>query len=632
MSRYTTIGLMKRTRVFIVCVLVVISALMGRLVYIQVISSGHLQLLAGEQWYRDLPLGARRGNIFDRNGVLMVESVPTYSIYVRPVAVKDAGHVARVLSSLLELSYDKVYQRATSRGTSEWLIKMQVERSVALKILAHNLDGVFLSQSYRRSYPLGVVGGQVLGMVSVDNRGQEGLEAFYNQVLSGTDGRIATPSDLRGVPLRDGVEYFFPSTPGKDLHLHVDATIQNILQTALALSLHEQGAQAVGGLVYDIQTGGVVASASAPFFDMNNQPRDNILELLAGMRNMPIVNVFEPGSTFKIFTLAIAIEEGLVSMDETFHCPGFRIIDGERVKCWRTKGHGQQDLATGVRNSCNCVMMDLALRIGVDRYYKYLNRLGIGEKTGVDFFGESAGLVLPKRFVRPVDLARIGFGHAIATSPLQLITAVGAVVGDGILRTPRFVDSIPSAGTRITSPERGRVISTATSAKVRELLFKVVKEGSGRNSAVPGYQIGGKTGTAQTYVDGVIAQGRYISSFVSFIEVEGVARYATFLYVEQPSRNGYYGAIVAAPYVGEIWRGIVDYLRIPPDESLIPPAQSVRPVEVPSVAGLALFEAISRLEAIGLFVKVEGDGLTAIGTFPTAGTILQRGQPVVVRT
>jgi len=630
--RYTATTLKKRVRLFMVAVCVVLSILGGRLVYIQVIRAGTLQFRASEQWHRDLPLMARRGNIIDRNGQIMVESVPTYSVYVRPVAVTNPELVASTLSGLLDVSHATVLNRATNRGASEWLLKMQVDRPIATQVIAAGLDGVFLSQTYRRTYPLGAVGGQVLGIVSVDNRGQEGLEAFYNSTLAGRDGRVASPSDLRGRPRQDGREYYFPSTPGFDLHLHVDAGVQNILQTALAKALYDHNAYQVGGLVMCIQTGGIVASAAAPFFDMNNQPRDDVKTLMAQGRNQPIVNVFEPGSTFKILTLAIALELGLTDESDKFHCNGHKIVQGERVRCWKTKGHGSMTLAEGIRNSCNVVMMDLSSRIGVQRYYEFLKRFGIGVKSGVDFYGESAGLVLPIQYVREVDLARIGFGQAIATSPVQFSAAVAAVVGDGILRTPRFVDRVAQSGTTVTSPTRGRVVSAQTSARVRELLYGVVRDGSGKNASVPGFAIGGKTGTAQKYEDGIIAQGKYISSFISFLSVQGVPRYLVFFYVDQPSRMGYYGSIVAAPYVGQIFKSMVEHLNLPPDPNLMPTQSQLATVTVPSIAGLHVLDAIKVLRAKGFHVEVSGENSIATGTFPVAGEQLRRGSPVVIRT
>jgi len=592
-----------------------------------------LQMRASEQWYRDLPLGARRGNIIDRNGVIMAQSVATFSVYVRPIAVTEPERVATALSSILGMSRETIYSKATSRGVSEWLVKMQIEKHVALQIIAQQLDGVFLSQTYRRTYPLGAVGGQIMGMVSIDNRGQEGLEGFYNGILAGTDGRIARASDLRGLPIPEGVEFFLPSTPGFDLHLNVDAVIQNILQTQLARAFWEQGALGVSGLVMCVMSGGIVASASAPFFDMNNQPRNDGAMLMSQIKNLPMVNVLEPGSTFKILTLAIAIEEGLVTPECRFNCPGHRMIDGERVKCWRTKGHGMQTLSEGVRNSCNAVFMDLALRIGVEKYYEYMKRFGIGSKTGVDFYGESSGLVLPIRYVRPVDLARIGFGHAVAVSPIQLLTAINAIVGDGILRTPRFANYISTASRRITSQDRGRVVSQRTSDAVRNLMIETVNAGSGRHAQVSGFQVGGKTGTAQKYVDGIIAQGKYISSFIGFINVNGVPRYSVFFYVDEPSKMGYYGSIVAAPYVGQIFKDIVAYLNLVPNPEFNQPSQTPQQfITVPSVAGMPTINAMTVLQALGLFVQVSGSGFAATGTFPAAGSQILAGQPIVINT
>jgi len=331
--RYTQTSLRSRTRAFLIVVLCAVFALSGRLIYIQLVSSTDLRFLAAEQWYRDLPLMAERGKILDTRGRVMTESMLTYSVYIRPVAITNPGLVADVLSSELKMSRQSIFDKATSRTVSEWLVKMQVEKPVAEKIVARHLDGVFLSQTYNRTYPLGAVGGQVLGLVSVDGVGQEGIEAYYNQILGGINGRIATPSDLRGVPRNTAVQYYTHSISGHDIVLNVDAVIQNILQTALAQAYFEQGAISVTGLVYDIETGGILASGAAPFYDLNNQPRSDVAALLGQIKNLPIVNVLEPGSTFKILTLAAALLEEVVSEDDKLYFPGFRMTGGERVKC-----------------------------------------------------------------------------------------------------------------------------------------------------------------------------------------------------------------------------------------------------------------------------------------------------------
>jgi len=639
--RYTSTSLKKRVRIFLACVCCALVIISGRLVYVQLFQAQSLRLLAAEQWYRDLPLEARRGAIFDRNGVLMTQSTLTYCIYVRPVAVQDASQVARVLADNLAMDYDFLLRRVQNKSQSEHLIKMQVEKDVAIRIVQQRVPGIYISQTFRRDYPLGATAGQVLGIVSIDGRGQAGIEAFYDSLLRGVNGRSAVASDLRGRPRACGTEFFVPSLPGHNMVLNIDAQIQRLVQDVLEKAHYEQGAQNVSALVMCIQSGGVVASASAPFFDMNDQPRNDAMRLMNEIKNLPMVNVLEPGSTFKIITLAAALEEGLTDENERFHCAGFHIIDGERVRCWKAKGHGSQTLAEGVMQSCNKVFMELGMRLGVERFYDYLRRFGIGRKTGIDTYGEPSGLLLDPRYVRPVDLARIAFGQAIAVSPIQFQNVLNAIVGDGILRTPRIVNNIPTLPGAVTAPNRGRIVSPETARRVREMMISVVNTGSGKHAGHAGFNIGGKTGTAQKYRDGIIDQGKYISSFIGFIEVAGVARYSVFVMVDEPSKAGYYGSIVAAPYVGQIFAGIIQIMNLPADpnlpgpfipEWLLPPNAPPPLVTLPDVSGMQLFEAVAKLQTMGFFVQVSGTGVTANRTFPNAGSRLRNGEPVVIVT
>ena len=629
MRLYTATSEKRRLCAFFVVALAIIIILSGRLIWLQLLTGQALKVKAADQWYRDLPLMAERGTIYDRNGLTLATSSLTYSVYLRPVAVKDQKYTAQTLAKILNLSYERVLQKASSTTVSEWLIKMQVDKQTAMKLVAANLDGVYLSQTYQRSYPIGSVGAQVLGIVSVDNHGQEGLEAYYNDTLRGIDGRIATQSDLRGIKIKDGVEYYVPAVAGQDLHLHLDAGIQNIVQNVISRAYVEHQAKNVSALVYDIKHGGVVASASAPFYDLNEQPRDDVATLLAQIKNSPIINVLEPGSTFKIITLAAALEEGVVSLDDRFGCSGSRTIAGERIKCWKTKGHGTQTLAEGVNNSCNCVFMDLALRLGVERYYHYLEKFGIGQKSGVDFYGEPSGLLLNQKRVREVDLARIGFGQAIAVSPIQFIATVSALVGDGILRTPRFVNQI--GNNVIESNVKQRVVSAQTSATLSQLLYGVVNQGSGKKAAVAGYQIGGKTGTAQKYADGHIAAGKYVSSFLGYLSVSGEPRYACYLYVDEPSTGVYYGSLVAAPYVGEIFHQITQYHKFPFDSQYDNGTGTVM-VTVPTVVNLEVEAAVTLLQKAGFFVEVAGEGDIVTGSFPVVNSVVKHGEPIVLFT
>jgi stage V sporulation protein D (sporulation-specific penicillin-binding protein) len=637
--QYTFTSQKKRLRVLFVCFSCALVVLTGRLVYVQLFTAQSLRVLAAEQWYRDLPLMAKRGSIYDANGVLMAQSTLTYSVYVRPVAVQNAERVAEILAEHLGMSYDFLLAKVKNRSASEHLIKMQVEKEVALEIAMHNEAGIFLSQTYRRDYPLGSTGGQIMGLVSVDNNGQEGVESYYNDYLRGIDGRSAVQSDLRGKPLKNGTQYYVEGKSGNDVHLNVDANIQRIVQDIINKAYIEQGAKSVSALVMDVATSGVVASASAPFYDLNNQPRDDVSWLLSGIKNLPMINVLEPGSTFKIITLAAALEEGLTTETDRFYCPGYRMIAGERVKCWRSRGHGSESLVEGVAQSCNCVFMDLGLRLGVEKYYEYLSKFGIGKKVGIDTGAEPNGLILDKKFVREVDLARIAFGQAIAVSPIQFQTVLNAIVGDGIMRTPRIVNHIDGAPNAVPTPNRGKILSDKTCERVRNLMYGAVTVGSGKHAGHAGFNIGGKTGTAQKYKDGIIDQGKYISSFIGFITVEGKAKYTVYLMVDEPSKQGYYGSIVAAPYVGQIFDEIIKYKKWTPDPNIkgpfIPewsalPNDTIPLVEMPDVEGMELYKAVALLQAKGFFVDVDGDGDTAKSTFPSKGSLLKTGEPVVV--
>ncbi len=629
MRLYTATSERRRLVAFLAVALAVVAVLSGRLLWLQIFTGQALQVRAAEQWYRDLPLMAERGTIYDRNGVVLATSNLTYSVYLRPVAIKDKENTARQVADILGLAYENVLRKASSTTVSEWLIKMQVDKTTALQLAGQQLPGVYLSQTYQRSYPVGSVGAQVLGLVSVDNHGQEGLEAYYDDYLRGQDGKVATQSDLRGIKIENGVEYYLPAIAGDNLVLNLDAGVQNIVQNIISRAYTEHQAKSVSALVVDIRNGGIVASAAAPYYDLNEQPRDDVATLLAQIKNSPMINVLEPGSTFKIITLAAALEAGVVSLDDRFMCAGSRTIAGEKIKCWKTKGHGIQTLAEGVNNSCNCVFMDLALRLGVDKYYDYLAKFGIGQKAGVDFYGEPSGLLLNKKYVREVDLARIGFGQAIAVSPVQFIATVSALVGDGNLRSPRFVDRIGEQ-TLPTNVKR-QILSPQTSATLSKLLYGVVTTGSGKKAAVPGYQIGGKTGTAQKYQNGAIAQGKYVSSFLGYLSVAGEPRYACYLYVDEPSTGVYYGSIVAAPYVGEIFAALAQYLKLPYDAQYAN-GQDNTLISVPDVRGLSVADAEKVLTKAGCFVEVDGDGDTITGSFPVYDSQIKKGEPVVLFT
>lgn len=602
-------------------------ALSVRLAFIQLIQGKDLQSKAAEQWYRDLPLEAARGEIRDKNGVVLAESKDVYTIYVRPNAV-DSAKASVVLGEKLGLDVQKLKEKIDSSGVSEITVMRNVDAAVAESIRDYRLEGVYFTLDKKRSYPFGERMAQILGFTNIDNEGQNGLEGYYNDFLRGVDGAALTASDIKGKELGEAATYL-PSVPGCDLTLTVDTKIQAFAEDAVRSAYTEWGAKNAYMIVMDVNTGGITAMAAAPSYDNNEPPRDDMPLLNALSKNKMIVDVYEPGSTFKIFTTAAALEAGAVSESDRFFCPGYRIVDGQRIKCWRTIGHGSQDLSEGVMNSCNCVFMDLAGRLGVDRFYEYLRAFGFGSKTGVDFYGESKGLLMNQSSVKTVDLARIGFGQAVAVTPLQLITGVCAAVNGGLLYEPYFVSSITDVSGK-TVYERNpvtvrRVISEETSAVMRKLLTRVVAEGGGSKAGVKGYAIGGKTGTAQKYADGAIAQGKYVSSFIGFAPADD-PRYAVLMIVDEPSGYTYYGSIVAAPYAGRTFSRIFEYLSVPPSQS-----ESVAYTVMPELTGMTAADVKAALKSAALNFETAGEGETVVSTVPAAGEKLPEGDVVLVR-
>ena len=610
---------------FIFCSLVV------RLFVIQIINGGSLQLRATDQWTRDLSIIAPRGTIYDRTGSSLAVSYTTYNVYVRAREVTSPSKVASVLSSELELDFSSVYEKITNRKVSEVLIKMQVDGEQAENIYNHRLDGVYLAENSDRYYPNGNLMTQVLGFISIDNVGQTGIEAYYNDYLKGKDGYSYVQSDLQGKEIGGSLRYYIPAEVGSDLVLTLDSKMQLILEQALEQIMTEQKAKATAGMIMNAKTGEILALSNKPSFDLNDVPRDDLTALFDNSKVKIVTDVYEPGSTFKILTVAGALEEGLTSLDDTFYCPGYRIIDGERIKCWKTIGHGQQTLVEAFSNSCNCCFMDLALRLGVDKFYEYMQKFGLGSKTGVDIAGEGSGILMAKSQVRTVDLARMGFGHAVALTPMQLLSAVASIVNGGTYNVPRVLgEVIASSGERTEVEgkvkEKG-IISAQTSAQVNYLLEKAENK-TGNYTFVEGYNVGGKTGTAQKYSEsGGIAQGKYISSFIGTYPADD-PQYLVFIMVDEPSAGAYYGSIVAAPYGKIVFSNLFEYLgEKKQDESV-----TINYVEMPSLVGDSLADAGSKLKALNLCYELDGEGEFVLAQLPPAGSMLAEGTYVVLIT
>lgn len=618
----------KRLLTAFVALIAVFTALFGRLIYLQIVDGGFLRAKAAEQWYRDLPLKATRGKILDANGNVLADSKDVFTLYARPNAVKDKPKTAQAIASALGLNYDSVLEKLNT-AVGEVTIKRKIDADVALELRKQNIGGLYYTLDTERNYPYMSNMSQILGFTNIDNVGQSGLESYYDKYLTGVDGFAYTSTDMAGREVDGSVTKYVPGIAGCNITLSLDSNIQSFAYDAVTAACTEFNAKSAQMIVMDVNTGGIIAMAKSPAFDLNEPPRNDMDLLNSLSRNTMIVDMYEPGSTFKIFTTAAAIEAGVVSDNDTFFCAGSRTVDGQRIRCWRSIGHGSQHLADGVKNSCNCVFMDLALRMGTSRFYDALGKFGLGQKTGVDFSGESSGMLMKESNVKTVDLARIGFGQAVAVTPLQLITGVSSVVNGGTLYRPYLVSSVDSADGKNLATRQPiavrRTISEATSKKMREYLVGVVANGGGSKAGVVGYAIGGKTGTAQKYSGGAIAQGKYISSFIGFAPADN-PKYAVLMIVDEPQGYMYYGSLVAAPYAGNVFSRIFDYKNLPP--TMLPEREYTL---MPDVVGNSAESAVAELEKIGLHVEVVGEGGNVISQTPIPNERVATNDSVLIR-
>lgn len=616
---FTLFSFRKRIVALFIAISFLFCALGIRLFVLQIINGQSLQFRATDQWTRDLNIVAPRGTIYDRTGASLAVSYTTYNVFVRGREVKSATTVASHLSNILGLDFDDVYAKVQRKNVSEVLIKLGVDSETAERIYQQSFPGVYLAESVARYYPNGNLATQLLGFTSIDNVGQTGVEAYYNELLTGTDGYSYVQSDLQGKEIGGTLRYYIPAEDGEDLTLSIDSKMQAILENALSLIMTEQKAKTASGMILEVDSGQVLAISSKPSFDLNEVPRDDLETLFDQSKMKLVTDIYEPGSTFKILTVAAALEEGLTSLDDTFYCPGYRIIDGVRIKCWKTIGHGNQTLVEAFGNSCNCCFMDLALRLGVDKFYSYMQKFGLGSKTGIDISGEASGMLMAKSQVKNVDLARMGFGHAVALTPIQLMTAVASIIG-GSKITPSIIysDSVGSAQA---------LLSENTTTLVNSLL-EYAENKTGKYTFVEGYNVGGKTGTAQKYKEtGGIDQGKYISSFIGTYPADN-PKYALLIMVDEPSAGVYYGSLVAAPYGKLVFQQLFEYLG----EEKQDPSVVVEEVVMPDLEGKSLGDALIELKAIGLECEIDGEGGVILRQLPPAGTSIKKGSTILLET
>ena len=564
--------------VFFLCVLM-LAGLMGRLVYLMVFRSDYYQEKADALHERERSIKAARGKIIDQTGTVLATNRTVCTVSVIHSQIKEPEQVISVLCKELGMSEEVVRKRVEKRSSIE-RIKANVDKEIGDRIRNYDLAGVKVDEDFKRYYPYDSLASKVLGFTGGDNQGIIGLEVYYEEYLKGIDGTILTQTDARGVELDGEAEERIEAVAGNNLHVTLDYNIQMYCEQAAKKVLEEKEAEYVSVIIMNPQDGAIYANVNVPEFNLNQPFVISDTVDIAGMteqqkndmlnrvwRNQSVNDTYEPGSTFKIITSTIALEEGKVSTTDGFSCPGFVVVEDRKIRCHKVRGHGSQTFAQGIQNSCNPVFINVGLRVGADGFYDGMKSLGLLSKTGIDIPGEAGTIMHKKETIGLVELATMSFGQSFQITPMQLAATVSSIVNGGMRVTPHFAKEIRDGeGKLIKKFDYGtgeRIVSEETSATMRELLESVVAEGGGSKGQVEGYRIGGKTATSQTLPR---SAKQYISSFVGFAPADD-PKVLGLVIIAKPT-GVYYGGTIAAPVLQSIFENILPYLDIETVETL----------------------------------------------------------------
>lgn len=562
----------KKVWVVFLCCGVVLLGLTIRLVYLMGFRSDYYYEKAEDLHERERDIKGARGKILDSQGKVLAANKTVCTVSVIHSQVTDPEKVVRVLVDKLGIDEEKIRKKVEKVSSIE-RIRTNVEKETGDAIREENLDGVKVDEDYRRYYPYGSLASRVLGFTGGDNQGIIGLEVRYEEILKGKSGKILTVTDARGIELNGMGEKREEPKAGNNLRISLNADIQEFVQQEALRVMEEKQAERVSILLMNPQNGEILACANVPEFDLNDPFTLNTDTDTSGMtdrekqdllnrmwRNPCLNDTYEPGSTFKIITMAAGLEEKVVSLEDRFYCPGYKLVDDRRIHCANRRGHGSQNFVEGAQNSCNPVFIEVGLRLGVDRYYHYFRKFGLLEKTGVDLPGEAGTIMHQKKNMGNVELATVSFGQSFQITPMQLATTVSSLINGGRRITPHFGVAVENPeGNRIEEleyPAKTGILSEKTSQEIRYILEKVVSVGSGKNAAIEGYSIGGKTATSQTLPR---SANRYISSFLGFFPAEDPQVLA--LCIIHDPKGIYYGGTIAAPVVRRIFENILPYME-----------------------------------------------------------------------
>ncbi|KPU44042.1 stage V sporulation protein D [Oxobacter pfennigii] len=648
----TNLTFKKRVIFLFIMISLLIFLLIGRVGYIQLVKGAELQKLAVEQWTNDVKIDAKRGKIFDRNGNELAisancERVDAYMKDIIKSQIEDPDIKAKIASELAKILGDKeedILKKlnmtlSNGKPMNSVNIKRRIEKSQADEIRKLKLPGIIVSEDSKRYYPNGSFLSNVLGFTNVDGVGQEGIELKYDSELRGTPGRSIMEADLVRRELPYNISKYIEPVAGNDITLTIDENIQFYVEKAIEDALLVNKAKAVTAIVMDPTNGEVLAMANKPDFNPNT-PRDmsghtDFQDVIKSWSNRSVTYTYEPGSIFKVITAAAALSEGVVSDKDRFTCTGSMIVGDRRIKCWRTKGHGTQDFAQILQNSCNIGFMTLGERLGKEKMYKYIEAFGFGTPTNIDVTFEEGGYKRPVSKMGPVELANLSFGQGITVTPIQMATVFSIIANDGKMMEPHLVKKIQSVDKdgniiekKETQPKMVRqVISPEVAKQLRGYLEKVISVGGGKKAYVEGYSIAGKTGTAQKAEGGRYASGKYVASFVGMAPADN-PKYVVYVSIDEPDPSNYYAGQIAAPLAGQIFKDIFVNANMKPDNSLKP----VIEVVIPNVIGLPVREAVNNLKNSGFEVEVKDKGTTVIDMNPLAGISVVSGSKVILYT
>ena len=562
----------KKMLIVFLCALVVIIGLTGRLIYLMVFYAEYYQEKAKSLHEREREIKAARGEIIDRNGTVLATNKTVCTISVIHSQIKEPERVIKELSSILGLEEETVRKRVEKVSSME-RIKTNVEKEVGDKIRNLELDGVKVDEDFKRYYPFEELASKVLGFTGGDNQGIIGLEVGYENELKGQNGMILTTTDARGIELDGVAEDRIEPRAGNTLQISLDYNIQMYAQQMAEKVMEEKQAEKVAILLMNPKNGEILAMVNVPEFNLNEPfvlntegsenltPEEKQDALNQMWRNGCINDTYEPGSTFKIITSSACLEEGVVKLDDRFHCPGYKMVEDRKIRCHKVGGHGSETFVQGIQNSCNPVFIEIGLRLGTDDFYKYFEQFGLMGETGVDLPGEASTIMHKKENVGQVELATMSFGQSFQVTPVQMAATVSSLINGGYRVTPHFgVQVLDAKGKKIETLHEGRgkrIVSEETSKTMQKLLESVVSEGSGKNAYVEGYSIGGKTATSQTLPR---SANKYISSFIGFAPAQD-PQILGMCVIYDP-QGIYYGGTIAAPVIGDIFENIFPYLGI----------------------------------------------------------------------